>query len=88
MSDAWRVIKDAVKEEVSEKHRDAKAAARHASRERDSEPSRRFEYKAVYVAEWKQKGWATGQRELLESQLNELGAKGWEVVAVAEERSS
>ena len=58
----------------SEDERAARARAEEERRERDANPSRRFEYYVLRV----------GPKARAEGQLNELGGKGWQLVQVVE----
>lgn len=54
--------------------RDARARWEEDRRRRDESPARRFEYHVLRV----------GAKARAEGQLNELGAKGWQLVQVVE----
>ena len=54
--------------------RDARARLEEERRERDQNPARRFEYHVLRV----------GLKARADAQLNELGARGWQLVQVIE----
>lgn len=54
--------------------RDARARLDEERRQRDGNPARRFEYHVLRV----------GLKVRAEAQINELGAKGWQLVQVVE----
>lgn len=54
--------------------RDARARRDEERRQRDDNPTRRFEYQVLRV----------GLKVRAEAQINELGAKGWQLVQVVE----
>jgi hypothetical protein len=58
----------------SDEERAARARAEQERRLRDENPARRFEYHVLRV----------GPKARAESQLNELGKKGWQLVQVIE----
>jgi len=58
----------------SDEGRTARALLDEERRARDESPSRRFEYQVLRV----------GLKARAEGQLNELGAKGWQLVQAAE----
>jgi hypothetical protein len=58
----------------SDDERAAKARAEEERRQRDTNPSRRFEYYVLRV----------GPKARAEAPLNELGEKGWQLVQVIE----
>ena len=58
----------------SDEERAARARLEEERRRRDENPARRFEYHVLRV----------GTKARAESQLNELGAKGWQLVQVIE----
>ena len=58
----------------SDEGRAAKARLEEERRRRDEDPARRFEYFVLRV----------GTKARAEGQLNELGAKGWQLVQVIE----
>ncbi len=58
----------------SDEDREAKARLEEARRMRDEHPARRFEYHVLRI----------GVKARAEPQLNELGARGWQLVQVIE----
>ena len=58
----------------SDEERAARARLDEERRQRDENPARRFEYHVLRV----------GTKARAESQLNELGGKGWQLVQVIE----
>jgi hypothetical protein len=58
----------------SDEERAARAQREEERRQRDLNPARRFEYHVLRV----------GMKARAEGQLNELGAKGWQLVQVIE----
>ena len=58
----------------SSEDRDARARVEDERRRRDDNPARRFEYYVLRV----------GTKARAEGQLNELGAKGWQLVQAVE----
>ncbi len=58
----------------SDEERAARARLEEERKERDVNPSRRFEYTVLRV----------GLKARAEAQLNELGSKGWQLVQVIE----
>ena len=58
----------------SDEERAARARLEEERRRRDENPARRFEYHVLRV----------GTKARAESQLNELGGKGWQLVQVIE----